>query len=192
MHQILLIDNFDSFTYNLVHYLEAFGVNVEVVRNDVVEPNHFKGKHGVILSPGPGLPDEAGRLMASLAHLEKVPVLGVCLGCQAMGLYTGGDLRNLEHVLHGVSSIGKILDPGILFQQLGETITMGHYHSWVVNEENLTPDWKITVRHQQGYIMAMEHLKMPWFAVQFHPESVLTPEGKKIISNWLSYLSGTC
>ena len=192
MHQILLIDNFDSFTYNLVHYLEGFGAQVEVVRNDVVDQCHVRGKSGVVLSPGPGLPHASGRLMSMLNHLENIPVLGVCLGCQAMGVYTGTTLRNLDHVLHGVSSFGRVEHPGVLFRNFTEIVEMGHYHSWVVDEEKLSSDWRVTVRHEDGFIMAMEHSALPWFGVQFHPESVLTPEGKKIIYNWLSYLSATC
>jgi anthranilate synthase component II len=192
MHQILLIDNFDSFTYNLVHYLEGFGAQVEVVRNDVVDESHMQGKNGVVLSPGPGLPQEAGRLMSMLTYMENIPVLGVCLGCQAMGIYTGATLRNLNPVLHGVSSFGKIERTGVLFHGFGEAIEMGHYHSWVVDDETLSSNWKVTVRHEDGFVMAMEHGALPWFGVQFHPESVLTPEGKKIIYNWLSYLSATC
>ncbi len=192
MHQILLIDNFDSFTYNLVHYLEGFGAQVEVVRNDVVDQSHMQGKNGVVLSPGPGLPQEAGRLMSMLTYMENTPVLGVCLGCQAMGVYTSATLRNLDPVLHGVSSFGRIEWPGVLFRDFAETVEMGHYHSWVVEEEKLSSDWRVTVRHEDGFIMAMEHCTLPWFGVQFHPESVLTPEGKKIIYNWLSYLSATC
>jgi anthranilate synthase component 2 len=192
MHQILLIDNFDSFTYNLVHYLEGFGAQVEVVRNDVVDQCHVRGKSGVVLSPGPGLPHASGRLMSMLNHLENIPVLGVCLGCQAMGVYTGTTLRNLDHVLHGVSSFGRVEHPGVLFRNFTEIVEMGHYHSWVVDEEKLSSDWRVTVRHEDGFILAMEHCTLPWFGVQFHPESVLTPEGKKIIYNWLSYLSATC
>lgn len=192
MHQILLIDNFDSFTYNLVHYLEGLGAQVEVVRNDVVDQSHVLGKNGVVLSPGPGLPHEAGRLMDMLAHLENIPVLGVCLGCQAMGVYTRNELQNLDSVLHGVSTNGKVEVPGVLFQNFSENIEMGHYHSWVVSDEKLELNWTINVRNEKGHVMAIEHKIFPWSGVQFHPESVLTPEGKKIISNWLSYLSTAC
>lgn len=187
--RILLIDNFDSFTYNLVHYLEEFEVEVRVVRNNLLEWEMLENIDGVVISPGPGLPEEAGLLLKFLENLPSFPVLGVCLGCQALAVATQGKLRNLDKVLHGVATVGEVVDAGVLFKNLPKHFQIGHYHSWVVDEKSLSVDWKVTMLSSDHAIMAMEHQSYPWFGIQFHPESVLTERGKEIIKNWLSYLS---
>jgi anthranilate synthase component 2 len=186
MTQILLIDNYDSFTYNLVHYLEELGAQVTVRRNDKLSLEEVEAFSHVVLSPGPGIPDEAGLLKEIIAtYAATKKILGVCLGQQAIAEVFGGRLENLSEVYHGIATPIKIIDPqATLFKDLPTEVVVGRYHSWVVSEA-LPESLKVTARDHEGQIMAIEHKEYPVHAVQFHPESILTPSGKKMLANWL-------
>jgi anthranilate synthase component 2 len=186
MTQILLIDNYDSFTYNLVHYLEELGAQVTVRRNDKLSLEEVEAFSPVVLSPGPGIPDEAGLLKEIIAtYAATKKILGVCLGQQAIAEVFGGRLENLSEVYHGIASPIIIIDPqATLFKDLPTEVVVGRYHSWVVSEA-LPESLKVTARDHKGQIMAIEHKEYPVHAVQFHPESILTPSGKKMLANWL-------
>lgn len=186
MTQILLIDNYDSFTYNLVHYLEELGAQVTVRRNDKLSLEEVAAFSHIVLSPGPGIPDEAGLLKEIIAtHAATKKILGVCLGQQAIAEVFGGHLENLSEVYHGIATPIKIIDPqATLFKDLPTELVVGRYHSWVVSED-LPEPLKVTARDHKGQIMAIEHKDYPVHAVQFHPESILTPSGKKMLANWL-------
>jgi anthranilate synthase component 2 len=186
MTQILLIDNYDSFTYNLVHYLEELGAQVTVRRNDKLSLEEVEAFSHVVLSPGPGIPDEAGLLKEIIAtYAATKKILGVCLGQQAIAEVFGGRLENLSEVYHGIATPIEIIDPqATLFKDLPTEVVVGRYHSWVVSEA-LPESLKVTARDHEGQIMAIEHKEYPVHAVQFHPESILTPSGKKMLANWL-------
>lgn len=189
MGRTLVVDNYDSFTFNLVHIVERIlDTDVDVRRNDEIQPEEIAHYDSVIFSPGPGLPSESSGLMALVqAALDsECKVLGVCLGHQALAVSTGGDLKNLKEVHHGVSLPMHVLQDGeILFEGLGSDLLAGRYHSWVVDEKGLSEDWIITCRDTDGEVMAMRHRKLPVFGIQFHPESVLTPKGPDILRNFL-------
>ena len=183
---ILFIDNFDSFTYNLVHYCEALNSTVRVVRNNEIPWEEVMNYDAVVLSPGPGLPEESGDLMKFIAMFwEQIPMLGICLGCQAMALHDEGKLKNLDHVLHGVSSEVQKIGESVLFAGLPIQFEVGHYHSWVIDNEFLPNSFEVTARNINGWVMAIQHKSLPLMAVQFHPESVLTKEGMDMMKNWI-------
>lgn len=186
MKKILVIDNYDSFVYNLVHYLEAFDVEVDVVRNKSIDLDQVEVYDKILLSPGPGIPDEAGQLKAVIKRYYKIkPILGVCLGQQAIMEVFGGTLENLKQVYHGIAtSIDITVDDEPLYQGLPKRIDVGRYHSWVVNK-NLPEVLEATSLDENGHIMSLRHKTFDVRAVQYHPESVLTPEGKTIIKNWV-------
>lgn len=186
--RILLVDNYDSFTWNIQHILVSAGVEVEVMRNDAINPMGVVRFDGLILSPGPGLPSEAGQLMRiiPIAAAHRIPTLGICLGMQAIAEHFGGTLRNLDQVLHGQSSQLTEVDCSGIFEGLQVPMTVGHYHSWVVDEDEFPPNLKVTARNEYGLPMALAHHHLPMEAVQFHPESVLTPEGPEMMMNWLA------
>ncbi len=186
MKNILVIDNYDSFVYNLVHYLEELNTKVTVKRNDqlLLEEVAFYDK--ILLSPGPGIPEDAGLLKAIIhKYASSKSILGVCLGQQAIGEVFGGSLINLETVFHGVATkITQQVSDEFLFQGLENQFEVGRYHSWVV--ANPLPDvLEITSLDDNGNIMSLRHRVFDVRGVQFHPESVLTPDGKKIIENWI-------
>lgn len=185
--RILLIDNYDSFTWNLHHALEREGAVVDVHRNDRVVPAGIIGYHGVVLSPGPGLPTEAGQTLNAIAvaAAHQVPLLGVCLGMQAIALAYGGELKQLDHVLHGKAT-PLVVANDALFAEISTPTAVGHYHSWVIDEDGLPAVLKITARNEQGLPMALRHTALPHVGLQFHPESVLTPEGPRMLANWLN------
>lgn len=189
--KILVIDNYDSFVYNLVHYLREFGCEVDVVRNDKVEFNEIDKYAKILLSPGPGIPSEAGQLTEVIKRFAgKKSMLGVCLGHQAIGEVFGGVLTNLEKVYHGVAEELIITDKNeYLFKNIPEKIKVGRYHSWIV-EKDLPPCLRVTAVDDQGKIMALKHKEYDIRGVQFHPESVLTEYGKDMIKNWISYKPG--
>lgn len=186
MKKILVIDNYDSFTYNLVHYLEDLNCEVTVYRNDEFELDEIASFDKILLSPGPGIPDEAGLLKAVIQKYGPTKsIFGVCLGLQAIGEVYGGTLTNLDKVYHGVSSMVQttVIDEG-LFEGLGNSFEVGRYHSWVV-ESNLPEVLEATSVDENGQIMSLRHKTFDVRGVQFHPESVLTPNGKKILENWV-------
>ncbi len=187
MKKILVIDNYDSFTYNLVHYLEDLGCEVTVKRNDQLSLNEVADYDKIVLSPGPGIPDEAGLLKAIIKEYAPTKsILGVCLGQQAIGEVFGGSIVNLDEVYHGVATNVKIIvDDESLFKGLDETIEVGRYHSWVV-DSNLPDELEATSVDENGQIMSLRHKIYDVKGVQYHPESVLTPNGKKILENWLN------
>ncbi len=187
MKNIVVIDNYDSFTYNIVHYLELFGSKVTVVRNDEFELEELEQFDKIVLSPGPGIPSEAGLLKAVIQkYYETKSILGVCLGQQAIGEVFGGSLINLEKVHHGVAATIKLtVSDELLYEGLPQQFEVGRYHSWVVSKENFPEELEITSEDASGNIMSLRHKRWDVRGVQFHPESVLTPHGKKIIENWL-------
>ncbi|MFK2820593.1 aminodeoxychorismate/anthranilate synthase component II [Flavobacteriaceae sp. LMIT009] len=187
MKKVLVIDNYDSFTYNLVHYLEDLDCEVTVVRNDKLDLEDVEPYEKIVLSPGPGIPDEAGLLKAIIEkYASKKSILGVCLGQQAIGEVFGGTLVNLDEVYHGVATNVTItVDNEIMFKGLDKTIEVGRYHSWVVNT-NLPDCLEATSFDENGQIMSLRHKEYDVKGVQYHPESVLTPDGKKMLKNWVN------
>ncbi len=185
MKNILVIDNYDSFTYNLVHYLEDLDCKVAVKRNDQLSLDDVAPYDKIVLSPGPGIPDEAGLLKEIIAaYAPTKSIFGVCLGQQAIAEVFGGSLDNLDQVYHGIATKIKIIKDDILFQDMPMEIEVGRYHSWVVNT-NLPATLEATSLDENGQIMSLRHKEYDVCAVQFHPESVLTPEGKKMLKNWV-------
>lgn len=185
---ILVIDNYDSFTYNLVHYLEDLGCEVTVKRNDQLTIEEVANFDKIVLSPGPGIPDEAGLLKEIIAkYAATKSIFGVCLGQQAIAEVFGGSLINLEQVYHGIATKINITKEDVIFKDLPKEIEVGRYHSWVVNP-NLPEVLEATSFDANGQVMSLRHKEYDVCAVQFHPESVLTPDGKKILENWLTPL----
>ncbi|MDN3492589.1 anthranilate synthase component II [Winogradskyella bathintestinalis] len=187
MKKILVIDNYDSFTYNLVHYLEDLDCEVVVKRNDKLTLDEVEAFDKIILSPGPGIPNEAGLLKQIIAtYAPTKSILGVCLGQQAIGEVFGGSLENLDHVYHGIATTVTLsVDDEPLFNGLDKTFEVGRYHSWVVNT-NLPESLETTSFDDNGQIMSLRHKVYDVKGVQYHPESVLTPNGKKILENWVN------
>lgn len=185
--KILVFDNYDSFTYNLVHLVEKIThEKVDVYRNDQIPLEKIKEYDKIILSPGPGIPSEAGLLLDVIREYAPTKsILGVCLGHQAIGQVFGGELENLSSVFHGVATPCQIETGNVLFRGLPGQIEVGRYHSWVVKEEGFPDELEITARDENNYIMGLQHRKYDVRGVQFHPESVLTPEGEAILRNWL-------
>ncbi|MBI6117820.1 anthranilate synthase component II [Salegentibacter maritimus] len=186
MKKILVIDNYDSFVYNLVHYLEEMNCEVTVIRNDQLELEEVEKYDKVLLSPGPGIPSEAGLLKPIIEkYASSKSILGVCLGQQAIGEVFGGELGNLESVYHGIATTMNLcVDDEPLFKGLPKTMKVGRYHSWVVLKE-LPDALEATSYDENGQIMSLRHREFDVRGVQFHPESVLTPDGKKMIENWV-------
>ena len=186
MKKIALIDNYDSFTFNLVHYLEDLNCEVMVFRNDEFDLDELKNFDAILLSPGPGIPSESGLLLPLIKEYAATKsIFGVCLGQQAIAESFGGSLSNLSKVYHGIATDVQLTNPSTLFEGLPNTFKVGRYHSWVVNEADLPKELIITSKDEEGYIMSLEHSSYDVKGVQYHPESVLTPDGAKIISNWL-------
>ena len=186
--KLLVFDNYDSFTYNLVHLVKKVSneIEVDVFRNDEIPLEKVAAYDKIILSPGPGIPSEAGLLLPLIKeYAASKPILGVCLGHQAIGEAFGGKLVNLSTVYHGISTPCKVEKATQLFDDLPGEITIGRYHSWVVSDEAFPEDLEITARDENGYIMALQHKIYDVQGVQFHPESVLTPDGETIMRNWL-------
>ena len=186
--KVLVFDNYDSFTYNLVHLVEKIlDARVTVHRNDEIPLEKVKAFDKIILSPGPGLPSEAGLLESLIREYAPTKsILGVCLGHQAIGEVFGGRLENLASVYHGVATPVRILRATALLEGLPETISVGRYHSWIVSDTSFPDELEVTARDEQNYIMALHHKKFDVQGVQFHPESVLTPTGEQILKNWLN------
>jgi anthranilate synthase component 2 len=192
--KILIFDNYDSFTYNLVHLVEKLThEKVDVYRNDKIALEDVQRYDKIILSPGPGLPSEAGLLLSLIKEYAATKsILGVCLGHQAIGEVFGGKLTNLSSVFHGVATPVKKVNGqrsmvnSKLFEGLPETFEVGRYHSWIVDKKGFPDELEITAEDENGFIMALQHKQYDVQGVQFHPESVLTPDGEKIMRNWLS------
>lgn len=186
--KIVIIDNYDSFTYNLSHLLKELGAEVDVVRNDKFELKDVEQYDKVVLSPGPGIPSEAGLLLDVIrTYAGRKPILGVCLGHQAIGEVFGASLENLKEVYHGVQTEGTQLGNDYIFEGLPERVMMGRYHSWVVAKDSVPECLEVTAMSDDGEIMAMRHRQYDIHGIQFHPESVLTPEGKTIVGNFLKH-----
>jgi len=200
----VIIDNYDSFTYNLAHLVKELGAEVDVLRNDKFELEELEKYDKIILSPGPGIPEEAGLLLEVIrTYAGRKPILGVCLGEQAIGQAFGGKLTNLSEVFHGIQTNIVIRDEGLgisssslntnhsslitdyIFSGLPTEIPVGRYHSWVVDTDGFPEELVITAISPEGQIMALKHREYDVHGIQFHPESVLTPDGKQIVGNWL-------
>lgn len=185
-HNVLIIDNYDSFTYNIVHALRGLGARVEVVRNDRIDLDGLEEYDKVVVSPGPGIPSEAGLMPQAIARIAgKRPLLGVCLGHQAIAQHFGGTLTNLDHVWHGLATDITVTVPDYMFAGLGSRVTVGRYHSWVVDKDTLPECLEVTAVSDDGAVMALRHRTLDIRGVQFHPESILTPQGMKMLQNWL-------
>ncbi len=188
--KIVVIDNYDSFTYNLVHAIKKIsGESVDVIRNDELELADLEKYDRIVLSPGPGIPEEAGLLLDIIReYASKKSMLGVCLGHQAIGEVFGAKLTNMNRVLHGISTpVRQTKEDKVLFEDVPEEFDAGRYHSWIVEREDLPACLQITCEDAEGMIMSMKHTEYDVHGVQFHPESVLTPLGEKIIENWLNH-----
>ena len=185
--KIAIIDNYDSFTYNLAHLVRSLGAEVTVYRNDQFQLPQLQTFHKIILSPGPGIPSEAGLLLEVIRlYAGQKPMLGVCLGHQAIAEAFGGSLTNLDEVFHGVATPCHQTTDDILFRGLPKSFLVGRYHSWVVNDDAFPDCLEVTARSDEGQIMALRHRNYDIRGIQFHPESVLTPDGRRILDNWLA------
>ena len=194
MNKVLILDNYDSFTYNLVQLVEEIiGSEVDVFRNDEISLADIGRYDKIILSPGPGIPSEAGILLSLIkTYAKSKSILGVCLGHQAIGEVFGGQLINLSKVFHGIKTkinliptVSKSLNDNDWFKGLDDEIEVGRYHSWVINEQEVPADLEVTAVDSTGMIMSIRHREYDVQGVQFHPESVLTPTGRKMLENWL-------
>lgn len=186
---ILILDNYDSFTYNLFHYVQEFStLEIDVIRNDKIAVSEVEKYEKIILSPGPGLPSEAGIMCDLIRKYGKhKSILGVCLGHQAIAEVYGAQLENMEKVMHGVASEISIMDSNeILFKNIPSKIEVGRYHSWVVSSQNFPDELRITSMDADNRIMSLRHKEFDVCGIQFHPESILTPLGKAIIKNWIN------
>ena len=184
--KIVIIDNYDSFTYNLSHLVKELGAEVTVLRNDQFQLSDLEPYSKIILSPGPGIPSEAGLLLDVIrTYAGRKPILGVCLGHQAIGEVFGARLQNLSDVFHGVATPCHITCDDALFSGISRHITVGRYHSWVVATDGLPDCLEVTAVSDEGQIMALRHRDLNVRGIQFHPESVLTPDGKQMLQNWL-------
>ena len=187
MIKTIIIDNYDSFTYNLSHLLKELGADVTVVRNDKFKIEDLEKYDKIVLSPGPGIPSEAGLTPQVIkAYAGRKPILGICLGHQAIGEAFGAKLLNIGNVVHGLATPAHLTAQDYLFEGLPADLEVGRYHSWVVDENGLPECLEVTSRSDDGYIMSMRHKEYDIRGIQYHPESVLTPNGKKIINNWLN------
>ena len=185
--KIVIIDNYDSFTYNLSHLVKELGAEVTVYRNDQFELPQLEEFDKILLSPGPGIPVESGLLIDVIrAYAGRKPILGICLGEQAIGEVMGGTLVNLSEVYHGVQTPATIIADDYIFEGLPKNIQVGRYHSWVVDAASMPDCLDTLALSDEGFVMALRHKTLDLRGIQFHPESVLTPDGKQIIYNWLN------
>ena len=187
MKKVAVIDNYDSFTFNLVHYLEDLNASVTVFRNDEFELDELQTFDKIVLSPGPGLPAQAGNLLQVIQkYATQKSMLGVCLGMQAIAEVYGGELMNLAQVQHGVSTEIEVNTEEKIYRGLPQKIQIGRYHSWVVSQNNFPNELVITAQDEFQNIMSLRHQSLDITGVQYHPESILTPQGKQILANWLN------
>jgi anthranilate synthase component 2 len=186
--KILVLDNYDSFTYNLVHIIRALGHQPDVFRNDKISIEDVNAYDKILLSPGPGIPDEAGIMKAVIEKYGPTKsILGICLGHQGIAEVYGAKLFNIPKVLHGVTSITRVTNKSEkLFKGVPETFQCTHYHSWAVLPETINDNLMVTATNDEGLVMGLSHVKYDVKGLQFHPESVMTPEGPKMIANWLA------
>jgi anthranilate synthase component 2 len=185
--KILVLDNYDSFTYNLVHIIREAGYAMDIIRNDKITVEEVKKYDKILLSPGPGVPDEAGIMKKVIKEYGPTKsILGICLGHQGIAEVYGAKLFNIPKVLHGVTSTAAIKDLGEpLFKGVTSTFQATHYHSWAVLPDSITSDLKVTALNEEKLVMALSHVRYDVKGLQFHPESIMTPEGPKMIKNWL-------
>jgi len=186
---ILILDNYDSFTYNLVQYVkELQGLSIDVKRNDAITVFEVSAYDCIIISPGPGIPSESGITLELIKeYFDSKPILGVCLGLQAIVEAFGGEIYNMDEVYHGISTDVEIIDnEDLLFQNINSPFKAGRYHSWAAVRENFPAELNITAVDSEGSVMALKHKSAELYGVQFHPESILTPEGKKMLRNFLA------
>ncbi len=185
--KILVLDNYDSFTYNLVHILRALGHQPDVIRNDKMPVEAVAAYDKILLSPGPGIPDEAGIMKQVIQEYAPTKsILGICLGHQGIAEVFGAKLYNIPKVLHGVTSHSTVLDPEeYLFKEVTSPFQATHYHSWAVVPESLPETLKVTAVNTEGLIMGLRHVRYDVRGLQFHPESIMTPEGERMMHNWL-------
>lgn len=184
--KIAMIDNYDSFTYNLVHLVKALGAEVTVYRNDCFRLEDLEAYDKIMLSPGPGIPSEAGLLLDVIRrYAGRKPILGICLGEQAIGEVFGGSLVNLSEVFHGVQTPCTLTADDYIFAGLPRSIAVGRYHSWVVDAASLPSCLEATALSDEGQVMALRHREYDIRGIQFHPESVLTPDGPAMLRNWI-------
>jgi anthranilate synthase component 2 len=182
--KVLMLDNYDSFTYNVVHYLVALGAEVDVFRNDKISLNEVDAYDKIVLSPGPGVPEEAGILLPLIEHyFPSKSILGICLGHQAIGQVFGAELYNIGQVVHGKSRNTRVLKHDLLFKNIPYEFESGRYHSWAIR--NLPPELEVIATDDEGIVQAIRHRVYDVRGVQFHPESVMTPNGMEILKNWL-------
>ncbi len=188
MAKIIILDNYDSFTYNLVHIIRELGYEIDIFRNDKITVEEVSAYDKIILSPGPGIPDEAGILKSVVKELgSSKSILGVCLGHQGIAEVYGASLFNIPNVLHGVTSSMEVINHHEkLFKGLPSNFTVTHYHSWAIKPETVPDELQVTARNNEGLIMAIAHKKFDVRGVQFHPESIMTEHGKAIIKNWIN------
>jgi anthranilate synthase component II len=186
---IALIDNFDSFTYNLVHILEQFADEIQVVRYNLVQIDSLEQYDRIILSPGPGLPSDLEKLNQIIEMYSSLkPILGICLGHQAIAEYFGAKLKNLKEPDHGIQKNTIVIDKKeILFREIPEKFLSGRYHSWAANDRNFPDELKITAIDEDNRIMGISHKTLNIKGLQFHPESIMTEYGKEILENWIKY-----
>lgn len=186
--RLLILDNYDSFTYNIVHAVKQLGYEPDVIRNNQIKIEEFDKYDKIIISPGPGIPSESGILPEFLKeYADKKSILGICLGHQAIGERFGATLLNLPQVYHGIQTPIKITANDYIFNGLPAEINVGRYHSWVIDTKNFPNELEITALDSEGNIMAIRHKSLDIRGVQFHPESILTPDGVQILSNWLNH-----
>ncbi len=184
---VLLLDNYDSFTYNLEYYIKKYVDNIDTIRNDQIAPEECLKYDAIILSPGPGLPESAGNMNNIISTCAgKVPILGICLGHQAIGQYLGSELINLSHVYHGKKTKITQTEESGLFTQLPKEMQVGRYHSWSINPETVSEKTKVTAVSEDNQIMAIQNDELNLYGLQFHPESILTEEGETMISNFIN------
>ncbi|MEJ1240170.1 aminodeoxychorismate/anthranilate synthase component II [Chryseolinea sp. T2] len=186
--KILVIDNYDSFTYNLVHIIRALGHVPAIFRNDKIAVEDVAQYDKILLSPGPGIPDEAGIMKDAVREYGATKsILGICLGHQGIGEVYGASLFNIPKVLHGVTSTATVQDSGeYLFRDVTPTFQATHYHSWAVRADSIPSELRVTAVNDEGLVMGLSHVRFDVKGLQFHPESVMTPEGPKMIRNWLN------
>ena len=186
---ILMIDNYDSFTYNVYQYIGSLYPQIQVVRNDEItidEIGNLQNLEALVISPGPGYPDSAGISKEAIKTFGKeIPVLGICLGHQAIGEVYGGKVVPAKELMHGKTSLAKIDTKSKIFQDMPQQIPVARYHSLAARKETLPEELLVTAQTEDGEVMAVEHKSYPVYGLQFHPESILTPDGKQMIHNFL-------